>query len=76
MVSLADFGVKSSGTDISPTSDNGLYKAITRSGSSGEHPCKGNKIYCHYVGKLADGTVFDSSRERNEQFTFTLGKGM
>jgi FK506-binding protein 4/5 len=30
----------------------------------------------HYVGKLLDGTVFDSSRERNQPFTFRLGEGM
>jgi FKBP-type peptidyl-prolyl cis-trans isomerase len=29
----------------------------------------------HYTGCLADGTVFDSSRNRRE-FTFTLGKGV
>ncbi len=27
----------------------------------------------HYVGWLLDGTEFDSSRSRNEQFVFTLG---
>lgn len=29
----------------------------------------------HYVGMLEDGTEFDSSRARNQEFTFTLGMG-
>ena len=31
------------------------------------------KITTHYVGTLEDGTVFDSSYERNKPFTFQIG---
>lgn len=34
----------------------------------------GNSIKVHYEGKLEDGTVFDSSKERNP-LEFTIGSG-
>jgi peptidylprolyl isomerase len=42
----------------------------------GPQPQPGNVVAVHYIGKLQDNTIFDSSRERGEPIRFALGQGM
>jgi len=63
------------GEDITPDQDGGLYKRILQQGSGDEAPMIDDKVYVHYTGRLLDGTVFDSSLERDEPFNFNLGQG-
>ncbi|MCT8335297.1 FKBP-type peptidyl-prolyl cis-trans isomerase [Leptospira sp. 85282-16] len=41
----------------------------------GEEAFSGSYVTVHYVGKLTNGTKFDSSRDRNRPFEFNLGAG-
>ncbi|KAG9134026.1 hypothetical protein Leryth_004733 [Lithospermum erythrorhizon] len=41
----------------------------------GSQPSKGQLIKAHYVGKLENGTVFDSSYNRGKPLTFRIGVG-
>ncbi len=42
---------------------------------TGAMPEQGKTVVVHYIGWLKDGKKFDSSKDRNEPFSFTIGVG-
>jgi peptidylprolyl isomerase len=61
------------------TSSTGLMSLETTAGD-GVNPQRGQKVTVHYTGYLAEegfkrGKKFDSSLDRNQPFTFTIGVG-
>eukprot|EP00466_Bigelowiella_natans_P005507 jgi/Bigna1/142955/aug1.74_g17663 len=63
------------GQVVSLSEDGSLKKEIFKVGEGESTPKRGDTVFAHYVGKLDDGTIFDSSRERNEAFRFPVGRG-
>ena len=56
------------------TTPSGLRYIVIGRGD-GETPSVGQRVSVHYTGWLTDGRKFDSSRDRGEPFSFTLGAG-
>ena len=54
---------------------NGLDIETIKEGDRVTYPKHGQKVTCHYVLTLADGTKIDSSRDRGKPFTFNIGLG-
>jgi len=54
--------------------ESGLRYQIIQKGE-GKKAEKGNTVFVHYKGQLADGTVFDSSYKRNSPLDFQVGVG-
>ncbi|MEO1148645.1 MAG: FKBP-type peptidyl-prolyl cis-trans isomerase [Cyanobacteria bacterium J06638_22] len=56
------------------TTDSGLKYVVLAEGT-GAQPQKGQTVTVHYTGTLEDGKKFDSSRDRNQPFSFKIGIG-
>jgi peptidylprolyl isomerase len=52
----------------------GLMIYVTKEGT-GAQPRNGEYVTAHYTGTLLNGMKFDSSRDRNQPFTFQIGVG-
>ena len=72
MVSVNSFAEEGKAPET-VTTDSGLMYKIIKEGT-GPKPQKGDKVKVHYTGKLTDGTVFDSSKNRGP-FEFNVGTG-
>jgi FKBP-type peptidyl-prolyl cis-trans isomerase FkpA len=57
------------------TTASGLqYDDLTEGAGAEAHA--GQTVSVHYTGWLTDGQKFDSSKDRNQPFSFALGTGM
>lgn len=55
------------------TTKSGLQYEVLKEGND-KHPKATDRVRCHYEGTLIDGTVFDSSYQRNEPAVFGLNQ--
>jgi FKBP-type peptidyl-prolyl cis-trans isomerase len=56
------------------TTPSGLKYTVLKTGK-GATAKPGQKVFVHYTGTLTNGKKFDSSRDRGEPFSFSLGQG-
>ncbi|MBD3226325.1 MAG: FKBP-type peptidyl-prolyl cis-trans isomerase [Caldithrix sp.] len=56
------------------TTESGLKYVELKEGS-GDQPQTGQKVVVHYTGWTMDGKKFDSSVDKGQPFSFTIGKG-
>jgi FKBP-type peptidyl-prolyl cis-trans isomerase FkpA len=52
-----------------------ILQIVDTTVGSGAEARPGRRVRVHYTGTLMDGTKFDSSKDHNQPFEFTLGTG-
>ncbi|XP_068196585.1 peptidyl-prolyl cis-trans isomerase FKBP1A-like [Antennarius striatus] len=52
----------------------GVTVETKRPGDGKSFPTKGSTVTVHYVGRLTNGKIFDSSRDRGKPFQFKIGQ--
>ena len=52
----------------------GLQYTVLRKGDGTQHPRANDRVKVHYHGTLLDGTVFDSSVQRDQSISFGLNQ--
>lgn len=70
---IKDF-LQKNGVSNAQRTETGLYYVITQAGE-GEVLTAGKKVGVHYLGKLLDGTKFDSSYDRGQPLEFAYNTG-
>jgi FKBP-type peptidyl-prolyl cis-trans isomerase len=63
--------------DVSEAQDGGVMKKVLEEAPvDATSPEPGSEVRAHYTGTLeSDGSKFDSSRDRNQEFKFRIGQG-
>src|SRR5258708_5294098 len=62
-------------SSFSPSMTEQKLEIVDEVVGNGREAKTGDKVKVHYTGTLTNGEKFDSSRDHNEAFGFTLGKG-
>jgi len=70
---MSDMNSTDADSDYTTTASGLKYRDLVE--GTGEQPMLGQMVVVHYTGTLTDGSKFDSSRDRNQPFSFPIGKG-